>query len=191
VWNAGIGNCNTSMELARYRLQVRPLHPQWVILGYFVNDAEPDPVIPRNPLVWRSALIALAQARFLKQERAPLGDYRLYYRGLYADGRPGWERTRRALREFGALLRQDGVAATLVLLPELHEPRGFGGFADVYARVGAIARASGFEVIDPSGGFPPGPGERYWITPDDAHPNAAAQAIFARALAASRHACPR
>src|SRR4051812_25496322 len=38
VWNAGIGNCNTSMELARYRLQVRPLHPQWVILGYFVND---------------------------------------------------------------------------------------------------------------------------------------------------------
>jgi lysophospholipase L1-like esterase len=191
VWNAGIGNCNTSMELARYELQVRPLHPEWVILGYFVNDAEPDPVIPRNPLLWSSALAALAQARFLKQEKAPLRDYRVYYHGLYTDGRPGWERAKRALRDFGARLRQDGVPATIVLLPELHEPRHFGGFADVYGKVAAIARDSGFEVIDPSGDFPPGPGERYWITPDDAHPNAAAQAIFARALAASKYACAK
>ena len=81
------------------------------------------------------------------------------------------------------------MPATLILLPELHQPRRFGSFADLYARVAAIGRESGFEVIDPSGGFPPGSGAAFWVTPTDAHPNGRAQALFARALAASRHAC--
>ncbi|HTQ79070.1 MAG TPA: GDSL-type esterase/lipase family protein [Thermoanaerobaculia bacterium] len=191
VWNAGIGNCNTSMELARYRRFLRPLHPDWLILGYFVNDAEPDPVIPQNPLYWRSALAALASARFLKSSEVQLRDYKLYYHGLYEAGRPGWVRAQQALGELGALLREDGIPATLILLPELHEPRAFGTFADVYARVGNLGRESGFEVIDPSLDFPAGPGNAFWVSPDDAHPNRRAQAIFARALARSRYACVR
>jgi hypothetical protein len=81
------------------------------------------------------------------------------------------------------------VAATLVLLPELHEPHRFGSFAPIYEQVGRIAREAGFEVIDPSGAFPPGPGDAFWVTPEDAHPNAAAQALFAEAVAGSRYAC--
>ena len=44
VLNAGIGNSNTSMETARYRALLRQMHPKWLILGFFINDAEPDPV---------------------------------------------------------------------------------------------------------------------------------------------------
>jgi lysophospholipase L1-like esterase len=189
VWNAGIGNCNTSMELARYARFIRPLHPRWVILGYFVNDAEPDPQIPTNPFYWRSALLALASTRALQTSKLKLRDYRVYYQGLYDGGKPGWLRAQAALRELGQMLRADGTQATLILLPELHEPRGFGTFADVYHQVGAIGRESGFEVIDPSMDFPAGPGNSFWVSPEDAHPNARAQAIFARALARSRFAC--
>lgn len=191
VWNAGIGNCNTSMEAARYRRFLRPLHPDWLILGYFVNDAEPDPVIPKDPLFWHSALFSLASTRFLESAEVKLRDYRLYYHGLYDDGQPGWARAQKALRELGAELAADHVPATLILLPELHEPRGFGTFADVYGKVAAIGRESGFEVIDPSGDFPAGAGNGFWVTPEDAHPNARAQAIFAQALSRSRYACAR
>jgi hypothetical protein len=75
------------------------------------------------------------------------------------------------------------------LLPELHWPYRFGIFAAAFARVAAISHAAGFEVIDPSGDFPPSSGESFWVSAEDAHPNARGQAIFARALARSRFAC--
>ena len=189
VENAGIGNCNTSMELARYRVQVRPLHPEWTIVGFFINDAEPDAVPSTNPLVWRSAFAALIAARLRQGSDTALRDYRAYYRGLYAESQPGYQRMKQAIHDWGALLREDHVAATFILLPELHEPRQQGPFADLYARVGTLAREAGFEVVDPSGAFPPGRGESYWVHPLDAHPNARAQALFAEALTASRFAC--
>ena len=189
VHNAGIGNSNTSMQLARYRQLLRPLHPSWLILGIFINDAEPDPVPSKSWLLWRSSLAGLLATRLLESREVQLRDYRQYYPGLYQDGQPGWERQKVALHELGQALHEDGVPATAILLPELHEPRGFGSFAPVYTRIGAVARANGFEVLDPSGAFPPGPGDAFWVHPLDAHPNAQAQAIFADTVAGSRYAC--
>ena len=189
VLNAGIGNSNTSMELARYRALLRQLHPRWLILGYFINDAEPDPVPSQSLLIRDSALAGLISTRLLESEHQSLRDYRRYYSSLYEDGKPGWERAQAALRELGETLRSDGTPGTLLLLPELHEPRGFGSFAADYRRVAELGRAAGFEAIDPSDAFPAGAGDRFWVSRDDAHPNAAAQAIFARALARSRWAC--
>jgi lysophospholipase L1-like esterase len=191
VYNAGIGNCNTSMELARYKLHVRPLglHPDWVILGYSYNDGEPDAVPSTNPFLWHSALLALASARF-ERRTGVLSDYKQYYQGLYEEGRPGWENTKRALRELGALLKADGVPATIILMPELHEPKNFGPFAGFFAKVAQVSKEAGFEVIDPAGDFPPGPGDRYWVSHEDAHPNGLGQAIYAQSLLRSRYACP-
>ena len=191
VLNAGIGNSNTSMEVARYRALLRGLHPRWLILGYFINDAEPDPVPSHNFLIQGSALAGLFSTRLLESRELKLRDYYQYYSGLYEEGRPGWVRTQAALRALGETLRADGTPGTLILLPELHEPRGFGRFAPVYAKVAALGSAAGFEVIDPSGAFPSGPGNKFWVSRDDAHPNGEAQAIFARALARSRFTCSR
>jgi lysophospholipase L1-like esterase len=189
VANAGIGNCNTSMEVQRYKLRIRPfLHPGWVILGFSFNDAEPDAVPDTNPLYWHSALLSLAAARMQKQTDPKLANYNAYYVGLFREGQPGWDRTKAALRELGAILRADGAAGTLFLMPELHDPHD-AGIAEAFSRVAAVGRVAGFEVIDPAPDFPTGSGERYWVSHEDAHPNAAAQAIYARALARSRYAC--
>jgi lysophospholipase L1-like esterase len=189
VANAGIGNCNTSMEVQRYKLRIRPsMHPDWVILGFSFNDAEPDAVPDTNPLYWHSALLSLAAARMQKQTDPKLANYNDYYVGLFREGKAGWDRTKAAMRELGALLRADHVAGTLFLMPELHDPHD-PGIAEAFSRVAAVGREAGFEVIDPAPDFPPGSGERYWVSHEDAHPNAAAQAIYARALARSRYAC--
>jgi lysophospholipase L1-like esterase len=189
VLNAGIGNSNTSMETARYLALLRPLHPRWVILGYFLNDSEPDPVPSGNVLIRHSALAGLLSTRLLQGREVKLRDYRRYYPGLYQDGAPGWERAKAALRQLGETLRADGTAATMILLPDLHTPHAFGEFAGIYERVAALGRAAGFEIVDPSDAFPPGSGNSFWVSPDDAHPDSKAQAIFARALSRSRFAC--
>jgi hypothetical protein len=190
VHNAGIGNCNTSMEYERYRQDIRPkMKADWVVLGYSYNDAEADPVPDTNPLFWNSSLASLIWARTTRFRTPVLRDYKTYYQGLYVDGKPGWEAGKRTLRAFGELLTADGIPHTLLLMPELHEPKNFGPLAGIYVPVRRIAEESGFEVIDASTEFPPGPGDQYWVSREDAHPNGEAQRFYARALATSRYAC--
>lgn len=190
VMNFGIGNSNTSMQLARYRALARDPKPAWVILGFFINDAEPDPKPSENALVWRSAFAGLLSTRLRQSSEVKLRDYKSYYRSLYGDDQPGWIRMKESLAELGSLLRQDGVPYTLLLCPELHEPHNFGSFADIYAKVAEAGRASGWEVIDPSAQFPETAGSEYWVTLGDAHPNRKAQRIYAEALLGSKYALP-
>lgn len=189
VINAGIGNSNTSMALARYEHEIRPLHPRWLILGFFINDAEPDPQPTRSIFIRNSALVSMIGMR-LKPHLENAENYQTYYRALYQEGKPGWTRLKWALAKLGRDLQEDDVRATIVLLPEMHEPKDFGPFSDVYQRVADLARSEGFEVIDASKEFPPGPGNSFWVAVDDAHPNANAQMLFAAAIARSRHAQP-
>jgi lysophospholipase L1-like esterase len=188
VVNAGIGNSNTSMELARYEQDIRPLHPHWLILGFFINDAEPDPQPVQNAFFRNSALISLVGMRLKPYVNTSVQNYNTYYRALYEEGSPGWKRFQQALAKLGRNLQEDNVKATIVLLPEMHEPLNFGPFGDVYHRVASLAASNGFEVIDASPEFPSGPGNQFWVAVDDAHPNAQAQKLFAMALAKSRYA---
>jgi lysophospholipase L1-like esterase len=185
VLNSSLGNSNTAMEYARYLTGVRPLRPVWVILAFFINDAEVDPSARHSPLVEHSVFLATLGMRLPALLSLAPVDYRHYYETLYLPGNPGLERSREALRAFGAALRDDGVVGSLLLIPETHEPRHFGPFADIYRQVAALAAESGFEVVDPSGDFPPGSGEAYWVTRGDSHPNAKAHAILAAALGRS------
>jgi lysophospholipase L1-like esterase len=188
VLNAGIGNSNTAMELARFQRYIRPLHPTWLVLGFFINDAEPDPLPSHNWLLEHSALLSLVFGQLRVRINPKYTSYQAYYSDLYSDKNPGWIRCQEALAELGRLLREDGTPATLLLLPEMHEPKDFGPFAEIYAKAAALGVRDGFEVLDASKGFPPGPGTSFWVSRDDAHPDAAAQALFARALAESRYA---
>jgi hypothetical protein len=139
VVNAGVGNSNTQMEHARYLRDIRPLRPAWVILAYFINDAEPDPPAHQEPLVEASVLYALLTTRLPLLLSRSHRDYRTYYLSLYERENPGFEPFRDALRAFGGAIREDGVPATLLVIPEMHEPRDTTTFAGIYQRVAALA----------------------------------------------------
>jgi lysophospholipase L1-like esterase len=188
VLNAGIGNSNTTMELARYEHDIRPLHPDWLILGFFINDAEPDPKPVQSRMVRNSALANLIALRLMTRSSSAYQNYEAYYRQLYQSEKPGWVRLQAALAKLGQDLQRDNVRATILLLPEMHEPKDFGPFKDLYQQVSTLALADGFEVIDGSSEFPAGPGTHLWVSPEDAHPNAEAQQLFAAALAKSKYA---
>lgn len=186
VLNAGIGNSNTSMELARYEQGITPLHPDWLILGFFINDAEPDPKPAQSIWIRNSAVVNLISVR-VASRFGPYSDYAAYYRDLYQSEKPGWVNFQSSLKKLGESLQRDNVRATILLLPEMHEPKNFGPFKDLYNQVAAIAQSAGFEVIDASSEFPAGSGRRFWVSGDDAHPNAEAHQIFTSALAKSTH----
>ena len=89
VHNAGIGNCNTSMEYQRYKQAIRPkIKPSWVILGYSYNDAEFDPVPDTNPLFWNSSLFSLAWARTTRFRTPVLRNYKDYYQASTSTANP-------------------------------------------------------------------------------------------------------
>lgn len=182
VVNASVGNSNTAMEYARYLADVRPLHPAWVIVAFFLNDAEPTPRAATPLLVAHSAVLATLATRV---PALLFRDYRSYYESLYAPGSAGLEAFQLALGSFGAALHADRVPGSLLLVPEMHEPHAFGPFAAMYHDVAALGTASGFEVVDPSADFAPGAGDAYWVSRSDSHPNARAHALLAAALARS------
>jgi hypothetical protein len=189
VINAGVGNSNTAMEHARYVRDVRRLRPVWVIVAYFINDAEENPPARWPLLVERSVFYALLSTRLPVMLSPTHGDYRSYYASLYEPSSPGFAQLRAALRAFGGTLRADGVPGTLLLVPEMHAPRDFASFAPIYRQVGGLALESGFlEVVDPSPAFAPGSGEAYWVTPGYSHPDGEAQGLLAQALAHSKGA---
>jgi lysophospholipase L1-like esterase len=182
VLNLGIGNYNTDQELVRLERLGLGFHPDLILLGYFVNDAEPTQVADRGFWIEHSYLYAfiLSRLRRLRGQQ----DHAEYYRGLYDPARPGWRSTVAALGELATIGREHHIPVVVFLIPELHDLKGDNPFADVYAEVEKVCHADGLPVIDLYPLFRGRtPETRLWVDPGDAHPNAEGQGILATGMA--------
>jgi len=185
VLNLGVGNYNTSQEVALFRSIGMALQPDLLVLAYFINDAEPL-VRKRTPwLVRHSYLAAMVASRIrrLPFGPSPLKDYATFYRNLYRPQQQGWQATQNALQDLAADARRLGVPALVVLIPELHDLKPPYAFSDINDLVTQAGRRAGLEVFDLFPAFSGrSPEASLWVTAEDAHPNAAAHAIIADAV---------
>jgi lysophospholipase L1-like esterase len=182
VINAGVGNYDTVQEVTYYRERGRAFHPDLVILEYFINDAEPVPREQQGFLRDKSYFVAFVVSRAdgILRVAGRRPDWREYYRSLYADHQPGWQAAQEALGELARTARQDGAAALVALLPELHQINDEYPFAREHTLVrAASARYAlpSLELIDGLRGQ--GPESNLWVTPLDDHPNARANHLIA------------
>ncbi len=186
IHNSGVGNTNTSMEVNLLKANLDRMKPSLVILGYSLNDAEPDldltNISPLKNLALGLALIQIYQLSFGKKT-----NYIDYNRELYQESSETWIKWKLAVDELAKLGRDRSLPITALLIPELHQPFMHGPFKDVYEKVARYFTDRGIEVIDPSQDFPSGDGSMYWVTPLDPHPNAKAQQILAAALLRAKH----
>jgi lysophospholipase L1-like esterase len=191
--NTGVGNTNTAMQAAWFRAEGLKLDPDFVLLGWFINDAEPTPVARNSWLARRSVAYAWVDQALdsLLRNTGQRQTYREFYRGLYADGRPGWLACQRGLREIAQLCAQRKTPLLVGLIPELHSLGADYEFRDIHASVAALLRelqVPHTELLDafPTDGDP----ARFWVTPADAHPNSAGHQHlaegFARAIRAEK-----
>src|SRR5262245_34104045 len=123
-FNLGVGNYNTTQELALFRDVGAKLKPDIIVLCYFINDAEPMPHYADNSwldehsaawVVFRYRLDSL----FRQFGEAP--DWKKYYRDLYAPDADGWARTKTALVGFADVARDLGAQLIVFNIPELRE----------------------------------------------------------------------
>lgn len=187
VVNAGVGNYNTSQQVTWFAERGLAFEPDEVILGFYINDAEPTPRRSEGWLASRSYLyVVLASAwDATKRQMGMEKGYVEYYADLYRDQNPGWRDCRNALARLARLTRDRNIRLTVALLPELHDVEESYPFRFVHERVAAVLAQHGVPVLDLNGAFRGHDPRSLWVSPGDAHPNATAQRIIAERLHAA------
>lgn len=185
VINTGVGNYNTAMEVASFLTSGAALHPDVVVLNYFINDAEPTPTYA--PVPWYARhfyAYAVSGGAWDIFKRTLLGGpaWQEYYAALYRDGQPGWRAAQDNIRRLAAYCRGHGIRLILTNIPELRELKAY-PFADVNAKLEGLAKAEGIEYVDFLPAVAGEPPASLWVTAPDPHPNAKAHALMARRLA--------
>lgn len=184
VINAGVGNHNTTQELAHLRKNGMSFKPDLLLLLYFINDAEPVSTPARNPLLGRSqaAVIVWSRLDTLLRKFGGRKDYVQHYREIFAEGSAGRADSFRALVEMNRLAKKTGSNFAIAFFPDLHNLVGY-PFRSIHNLVGGFAQSRGVPFIDL---LPVFEGVKepmmLWVSADDAHPNGRANRMAARGV---------
>lgn len=182
VLNTGVGNTNTSMEVEYLKTEGIKFQPDYVLVGWFINDAEPTPVPTANWLAYHSfAFVWLDSALdSILRNTKTRATYREFYRGLYDEGRPGWEKSQRGFRDLAAFCAEKKLPCRVLLIPELHTLGAGYEFKDIHDKIRALAASVKLPTLELLDAFP-GDGDplRFWVCPSDAHPNDPANELMA------------
>jgi hypothetical protein len=209
AYNLGVCGYNTTQELALLEHVGLTLKPDCVVLGYVLNDAEP-PLFefdPRTNAVRRARRAVEEGAgdpvppdRWLYQLRIPRLVWQLaanrdrtrrtlaHYQALYQENSPGWQESRRALRQIIARCHEARVPCYVLLFPILYDLSDAYPFQAIHAKVRAEVEGLDATLIDV---FPRVKGQRaesLWVHPTDQHPNERVQRLAAEALATALRA---
>jgi lysophospholipase L1-like esterase len=195
--NCAVSGYSSQDEACVLESKLLPLDPDLVIVGYFLNDPEPEPLQPlqnyfHDPEWWQHSdiLRRLAQLRRkLAVQRLGGGDVWRYYHA--PEGEP-WKGARAALERMAELARPRGVHVLLIVTPVLSPLEHWSEYpyASIHAQVCALARGLGWQALDllealgRSGLEPP------QLRLDESHPNARGSEIIGRAIAAELLAHP-
>ncbi len=183
VINTGVGNYNTSQETEYFLTKGFKYDPDIVILNYFINDGEPTPKRKVSFLVNKSMVIAFLSGRVDKALRMfqASQDWRDYYRNLYRDGSPGWEKTKGSIKRLADYCRENNVLLLIANQPELHQLKDY-PFPEVNRKIQEQARINAIPYLD----FLPHIADQdpslLWVTVEDTHANGYANELFDRVL---------
>jgi hypothetical protein len=185
--NAGVANYNAVFEQLLLKGQIEAAQPDAIVMQYFLRDAELDPE-PDSVAFKYSVFLAVAYQQLRGLLAGGGGSLTQHYLALHEEGRPSWERAKRAIRETKALADSRRIPMFVVMIPEPHDLTASGPFVPLYARLHETFAEMGIEVIDPLPALRAAFGSepmRAWVSRADPHPNPAAHKIIGDAVFAS------
>ncbi len=182
VINTGVGNSNTAMEVAYFKEEGWKLRPDLVLLGWFINDAEPTPSPSKNwfayhsySYVWIDSAIDSVMRNVKARE-----SYRDYYRGLYGDAQPGWVKCQSAFADLAAFCAERKLPCRVLLIPELRTLGPGYEFKDIHDKMRTLTAQVRLPTLELLDAFPAeGDPRQFWVCPGDAHPNARGNELMA------------
>jgi hypothetical protein len=184
AFNLGVGNYNTSQELALFHDVGAGLRPDIIVLCYFINDAEPMPQYSSDDwLSEHSAAWVVFRYRIdsLLRTFGEAPDWKQYYRALYRPDAAGWAETRHALSRFAATARDLGAELVVFNIPELRELKPY-PFAEVTAQVRTVVERDRVAFVDLLPTVENLEPSSLWVTVPDPHPNGKANSSFVRGM---------
>lgn len=184
VINAGVGNYNTQMEVEAYLKLSEEIHPDVVILNFFVNDAEATPR-PKPSLLDRYSLGWTLVARQIDSVLRTFGsapDWQRYYASLYEPDQPDWLRTKKSIGRLATSCKQRQTPLFLVSYPDLHQVSPY-PFDVITTSIASVAQEWRIPFLD----LLPAvrtetDSQRIWVHSDDPHPNVEAHRRYAERL---------
>jgi lysophospholipase L1-like esterase len=185
-FNLGVGNFNTSQELALFRDAGERMKPDIIVLSFTLNDAEPMPrYASDNWLARHSAAWVVLSYRVdsLLRQFGQAPDWKKHHRQLFAPDAEGWREAQRALRGFAEESRQLGAELIVFNIPELRQLKPY-PFADIAAAVLTTVEEQKVRFVDLLPTVKDLEPSSLWVTVPDPHPNAKAHAAFARGITA-------
>jgi len=196
VVNLGVSGYSSYDEALVVRHKALALSPRLVILGYYLNDPETEPVQQlhqqfREARAWEhSALLRWIAFRARMRDQARLGGGDIF-RYLHRDPE-SWESTVRALADIAEATSSENVKVLFVVLPTL---RGFDRwedypYADLHEQAIGAARAAGFETLDVLPAWSRSGLRPADLRADEEHPNAEGHARIAATILEKLRATP-
>lgn len=163
--------------MAAFRTEFRKYSPDFILLGFYVNDPEPTQKYPENFLSRHSMAYAflLSACRKIRANVSPGMGYLEYYSSLYEG--ENWTRYEDAVREMPQVF--DLTKSAIVLLPELHATDPY-PFDKQYSKAAQSFRDVGYSVFDATSSIVGESPESLWVAPDDVHPNARGHELIAK-----------
>lgn len=208
AYNFGVGGYNTSQSLFLLKNLVLQTKPDIVVLGYNINDAEPElfyidynenavsrrpretkvheGLADKNPPKTFSTKFNLGKLiwKFMNQKKQNDKTIR-YYQNLYKETNSDWLATKQSLAEFQQVCSQNNIHCCIALLPLLYQLDGAYPFQNIHEQVKAELLKSNIEntlVIDLLPAFSGKKDVDLWVHPTDQHPNEIAHSIIADEL---------
>jgi lysophospholipase L1-like esterase len=194
VINAGIPGYNTEQEAVLLDELMPRYQPDQVVLGYVVNDAEPQANAPQPPTItyryvrswsWEDARELVA--RHLAGQLDWQSPNKLVTSVRYLDGfqpaSPKWRESKAALGRIAHTCRAAGAQLLVMMLPDTTEPFDTSyPYRIIHREVMAWSRELGVPAVDLLETFG-GRNHVEYMVPDDGHPNARAHDSIAVELA--------
>lgn len=201
VWNLGVPGYNTQQELAVFKSFVLPQRPHWVFLVYVINDVEPVNegalrIIagdrPHETPGWlsnqidRSIGIQIVKNRLGRIVRwfrpdwyfsSYVDDAISQYEG---DGAP-WIEVSKMIESMKLACESEGIRFTVVMTPSMMDFRNY-PFEKINRTVELFCRDRGIDYIDLLPYFRNSDPSELAVSMIDAHPNALAHEIMAKAI---------
>lgn len=184
ILNFGVGNYAITDVANMLEHKSLSYSPDLVIYGAFLNDAESGGATVGGAWLLRHSVAAVwlwGRVDRLLRKSGLREDYLSYYLNLYKEGGVGQQRVRDEMRRLARLCNEKEIPLIVALLPELHAHSG-----DPFSLVTQVYRQQVIDVgaifVDLQQALPDNGRKRFWVSADDAHPNADAMALFARRI---------
>lgn len=205
TYNLGVGGYNTADEVFLLKKLGLELQPDYIVLVYNLNDAEPplfgvtpdgrpirrdreasipeglDEHRPPGSWIFRFHVVSLVWKAFTTPRASAVTED--YYRSLYRDDAMGWKNARRALRELAHISKARRIPTLVALYPVLFKLNDKHPFLSLYEGVEKCSRAEHLQTVALFPAFKGRRADRLWVHPTDQHPNETAHPLAARYLA--------